>query len=100
MGLGAKEALVVRDVVKDADGTLHTRYERTYGGLPVLGGDLVVETARSGATEGVTKATRTAIKVASLSPAVSAAKAQKQALSLAAAHAAPSRRTPTAPRAR
>ncbi|WP_436848702.1 M4 family metallopeptidase [Streptomyces asoensis] len=85
LGLGAKEALVVRDVVKDADGTLHTRYERTYGGLPVLGGDLVVQTAASGATEGVTKATRAAIKVASLSPALSAAKAQKQALSLATA---------------
>uniref|UniRef100_UPI000568FDAB M4 family metallopeptidase n=1 Tax=Streptomyces sp. NRRL S-146 TaxID=1463884 RepID=UPI000568FDAB len=40
LGLGAKEKLVVRDVVKDADGTVHTRYERTYDGLPVLGGDL------------------------------------------------------------
>src|SRR4051794_34643560 len=44
LGLGAKEKLVVRDVVKDNDGTLHTRYERTYDGLPVLGGDLVVHT--------------------------------------------------------
>ena len=43
LGLGAKEKLVVRDVVKDADGTIHTRYERTYAGLPVLGGDLVVD---------------------------------------------------------
>ncbi|WP_442817093.1 M4 family metallopeptidase [Streptomyces sp. NBC_01334] len=98
LGLGAKEALVVRDVVKDADGTLHTRYERTYGGLPVLGGDLVVETAKSGATEAVTKATRTAIKVASLSPTVSAAKAQKQALSLAAAAGAEQADTDRAPR--
>ena len=30
------------DVIKDADGTIHTRYERTYAGLPVLGGDLIV----------------------------------------------------------
>ncbi|HEY4571225.1 MAG TPA: M4 family metallopeptidase, partial [Kribbella sp.] len=44
LGLGAKEKLVVKDVVKDNDGTLHTRYERTYDGLPVLGGDLVVHT--------------------------------------------------------
>ncbi|NUS10683.1 MAG: M4 family peptidase [Streptomyces sp.] len=44
IGLGAKEKLVVKDVVKDNDGTLHTRYERTYAGLPVLGGDLVVHT--------------------------------------------------------
>ncbi|WP_373428822.1 M4 family metallopeptidase [Streptomyces rishiriensis] len=98
LGLDAKEALVVRDVVKDADGTLHTRYERTYGGLPVLGGDLVVETARSGATESVTKATRAAIKVASLAPAVSAAKAEKQALSLATAAGAEKADTDRAPR--
>ncbi|MGO4428474.1 peptidase M4 family protein, partial [Streptomyces sp. MCAF7] len=42
LGLGAKEKLVVKDVVRDADGTVHTRYERTYDGLPVLGGDLIV----------------------------------------------------------
>ncbi|WP_367320700.1 M4 family metallopeptidase [Streptomyces sp. HUAS ZL42] len=83
LGLGTQEALVVRDVVKDADGTVHTRYERTYAGLPVLGGDLVVDTAKSGRTEGVVKATRAAIKVASLTPAVTAAKAEKQALTLA-----------------
>ncbi|WP_433452639.1 M4 family metallopeptidase [Streptomyces sp. CA-142005] len=83
IGLGAKEKLVVKDVVKDADGTLHTRYERTYAGLPVLGGDLVVHTAKSGKTQGVTKATKAAIKVASLKPQISAAKAEKQAVSAA-----------------
>ncbi|MGW2933863.1 M4 family metallopeptidase [Streptomyces sp. NPDC001156] len=91
IGLGAQEKLTVRDVVKDGDGTLHTRYERTYAGLPVLGGDLVVDTATSGATERVVKATTATIKVASLTPAVSAAKAEKQALS--AARAAGSART-------
>jgi Zn-dependent metalloprotease len=84
LGLGAQEALVVRDVVKDADGTVHTRYERTYAGLPVLGGDLVVDTAKSGDTRGVVKATRATIKVASLTPAVPADQARKQALRLAA----------------
>ncbi|MCC5480460.1 M4 family metallopeptidase [Streptomyces barringtoniae] len=83
IGLGAKEKLIVKDVVKDADGTVHTRYERTYAGLPVLGGDLVVHTAKSGRTEGVTKATKAAIKVASLKPQISAAKAEKQAVSAA-----------------
>ncbi len=39
--LGAQEKLVVKDVSKDADGTTHTRYERTFAGLPVLGGDLI-----------------------------------------------------------
>ncbi|MFE3168935.1 M4 family metallopeptidase [Streptomyces sp. NPDC059224] len=83
IGLGAKEKLVVKDVVKDADGTVHTRYERTYAGLPVLGGDLVVHTSRAGKTEGVTKATKTPIKVASLKPQISTAKAEKSALSVA-----------------
>ncbi|MFE2302836.1 M4 family metallopeptidase [Streptomyces sp. NPDC059445] len=82
IGLGAKEKLVVRDVVKDADGTVHTRYERTYNGLPVLGGDLVVH-EKAGKTEGVTRATKTAIKVASLKPLVTTAKAEKQALTAA-----------------
>ncbi|MEU0008463.1 M4 family metallopeptidase [Streptomyces sp. NPDC006314] len=83
IGLGAKEKLVVKDVVKDVDGTLHTRYERTYAGLPVLGGDLIVHTAKSGKTEGVTRAAKSAIKVASLTPQISAAKAEKQAVSAA-----------------
>ncbi|MGW1912409.1 M4 family metallopeptidase [Streptomyces sp. NPDC002076] len=83
IGLGAKEKLIVKDVVKDVDGTVHTRYERTYAGLPVLGGDLVVHTAKSGRTEGVTKATKAAIKVASLKPQITAAKAEQQAVSAA-----------------
>ncbi|WP_406121943.1 M4 family metallopeptidase [Streptomyces sp. NBC_00989] len=83
IGLGTKEALVVRDVIKDADGTVHTRYERTYGGLPVLGGDLVVDTAKSGATTHVVKATNAAIKVADLTPDVTTAAAEKQAVSRA-----------------
>ncbi|WP_133918115.1 M4 family metallopeptidase [Streptomyces sp. NBC_00582] len=98
LGLGAKEALVVRDVVKDADGTVHTRYERTYAGLPVLGGDLVVEKAKSGATEDVTRATKASIKVASLTPTVTAAKAEKQALTLAKADGAEKADTHRAPR--
>ncbi|MGY4966299.1 M4 family metallopeptidase [Streptomyces sp. 900105245] len=80
IGLGAKEKLVVKDVVRDTDGTVHTRYERTYAGLPVLGGDLIVHTAKSGKSEGVTRATTTAIKPASLTPRISAAHAEKQAV--------------------
>ncbi|MEI5101451.1 M4 family metallopeptidase [Streptomyces sp. PmtG] len=67
IGLGAKEKLVVKDVIKDRDGTTHTRYERTYAGLPVLGGDLVVHTAKDGSVQGVTKATKATLKVASTS---------------------------------
>ncbi|WP_371515683.1 M4 family metallopeptidase [Kitasatospora sp. NBC_01300] len=41
-GFGAGQDLVVKDVVLDADGTQHVRFDRTYQGLPVVGGDLVV----------------------------------------------------------
>ncbi|MFF4631218.1 M4 family metallopeptidase [Streptomyces griseorubiginosus] len=98
LGLGAKEKLIVRDVVKDGNGTLHTRYERTYDGLPVLGGDLVVETTKSGATEGVVKATAKAIRPATTTAALPAAKAEKQALTLAKAAGADKADTNRAPR--
>ncbi|MFC8248116.1 M4 family metallopeptidase [Streptomyces chartreusis] len=98
LGLGAKEKLVVRDVVKDGNGTVHTRYERTYDGLPVLGGDLVVETTKSGATKDVVKATRAAIKPATTTAAVPAARAEKQALAAAKAEDAKSPDVNKAPR--
>ncbi|MEU0586858.1 M4 family metallopeptidase [Streptomyces sp. NPDC006132] len=80
LGLGAKEKLVVRDVLKDRDGTVHTRYERTYDGLPVLGGDLVVESTKADDTAAVVKATRAAIAPATTRAAVPAAQARQQAL--------------------
>ncbi|MFF3640574.1 M4 family metallopeptidase [Streptomyces sp. NPDC002564] len=83
IGLGAKEKLVVRDVTKDRDGTVHTRYERTYDGLPVLGGDLVVDTAESGKTEGVTKAAKAQLKGVDTSADIKASAAEKQALGAA-----------------
>ncbi|MER5294971.1 M4 family metallopeptidase [Streptomyces pharetrae] len=96
--LGAQEKLVVRDVVQDRDGTTHTRYERTYAGLPVLGGDLVVKTAKDGSTEGVARATRAAIKPATLTPAVGAVRAERQALAAAKAEEAKSPDVNRAPR--
>ncbi|MFB6783959.1 M4 family metallopeptidase [Streptomyces sp. NPDC056352] len=70
--LGGKEKLVVRDVIKDADGTVHTRYERTYDGLPVLGGDLVTHTRKDGSLKGVSKATAADIAVPSTTGALAA----------------------------
>ncbi|MCS0604185.1 M4 family metallopeptidase [Streptomyces sp. LP11] len=80
IGLGSQEKLVVKDVVKDADGTVHTRYERTYGGLPVLGGDLVVATSKTGKTMDVVRATNATLKVPGLTPAIAKAAAEKQAV--------------------
>ncbi|MGC5004658.1 M4 family metallopeptidase [Streptomyces sp. DT203] len=70
LGLGSQEKLIVRDVIKDADGTVHTRYERTYAGLPVLGGDLVTHTTAGGKLKSVTKATGARISVPSTTPKV------------------------------
>ncbi|HEY8978356.1 MAG TPA: M4 family metallopeptidase, partial [Streptomyces sp.] len=98
LGLGAQEALVARDVVKDTDGTTHTRYERTYAGLPVLGGDLVVKENAAGVTQGVVKATNATVKVASLTPKIAAGAAEKQALSRAAAEGSRSADASRAPR--
>ncbi|MFZ4295176.1 M4 family metallopeptidase [Streptomyces cellulosae] len=83
IGLGTKEKLIVKDVVKDVDGTVHTRYERTYDGLPVLGGDLVVHEPAGGART-VTKAVKTSVAVATVTPKVAAGKAEAQALAAAA----------------
>ncbi|WP_043468857.1 M4 family metallopeptidase [Kitasatospora sp. MBT66] len=79
LGLGGKETLVAKDAVVDADGTRHLRFERTYAGLPVLGGDLVVHQAAGGAVEAVDKAVTAPIAVASLTPAIPADKAAAQA---------------------
>ncbi|MEU9455493.1 M4 family metallopeptidase [Streptomyces sp. NPDC048277] len=86
LGLGAQEKLVVKDVVKDNDGTLHTRYERTYAGLPVLGGDLVVHTPPASLAAGTVSSTfnnKHTIKVASVSPTVTKSAAATKALKTA-----------------
>ncbi|GAB2785056.1 M4 family metallopeptidase [Streptomyces chlorus] len=98
LGLSAKEKLVVRDVLKDRDGTVHVRYERTYDGLPVLGGDLVVQGDSPGEAESVVKATRVAVKPATTTAKVSSAKAEQQALSAAKAEDAQSPDVDGAPR--
>ncbi|MEU0084248.1 M4 family metallopeptidase [Streptomyces sp. NPDC006274] len=98
LGLTAKEKLVVRDVTQDRDGTTHTRYERTYEGLPVLGGDLVVAESATGATEAVTKASRAALKNVDTRADVTAGTAEKQALGAAKAEGSKATKAERAPR--
>ncbi|KOV89895.1 M4 family metallopeptidase [Nocardia sp. NRRL S-836] len=71
LGLSGGERLVPRDVVRDADGTAHIRYDRTLNGLKVVGGDLVVE-QKAGKVTGVTKASEATL--AGLDTAAPAAK--------------------------
>ncbi|MFI5757274.1 M4 family metallopeptidase [Streptomyces sp. NPDC051569] len=97
LGLGAQEKLVVRDVIKDANGTVHTRYERTYADLPVLGGDLVVHRGPAG-KRGVTEATTARISVPTTDAPVTAASAMASALGAASARKTARTDTGTAPR--
>jgi Zn-dependent metalloprotease len=86
LGLGSKEKLVVKDVVKDQDGTLHTRYERTYAGLPVLGGDVVVHTPPASLASGTVSTTfnnKHTIKVSSTTATFTKSAAASKALKAA-----------------
>ncbi|WP_030572967.1 M4 family metallopeptidase, partial [Streptomyces aureocirculatus] len=98
LGLGAKEKLVVRDVIKDRDGTTHTRYERTYAGLPVLGGDMVVATDKSGEVTDVNRASRASLKGLGTDAEVKAAAAEQQALGAAKAERSTKTKAAKAPR--
>lgn len=75
LGLTSAENTSVRDVIVDKDGTQHVRYDRTYHGLPVLGGDFVVHLAPDGAYRSADRATRSEMSLASILPKVSATKA-------------------------
>ncbi|MEU1432745.1 M4 family metallopeptidase [Streptomyces sp. NPDC005786] len=101
LGLGSQEKLVVKDVIQDNDGTTHTRYERTFAGLPVLGGDLVVQESKAGVTKSVTKASRTTsaqLKAVDMTADVAPATAEKQAVGLAKADGSSKTAADTAPR--
>ncbi|MEU8890599.1 M4 family metallopeptidase [Streptomyces sp. NPDC048442] len=98
LGLGAKEALVVRDVVQDLDGTTHTRYERTYGGLPVLGGDLIVKKDKATKTQGVSRSNTAKLQGIAAAAKVAPAAAEKQALGLAKAEGSAKTEASIAPR--
>ncbi|MBM2618237.1 M4 family metallopeptidase [Actinoplanes sp. LDG1-06] len=60
---GNGEKYQAKDVVVDADGGRHVRFERTWKGLDVLGGDFVVHTTGSGSFTGATVAQTSAIEV-------------------------------------
>ncbi|AWK10850.1 M4 family metallopeptidase [Streptomyces spongiicola] len=98
LGLGAQEKLVVRDVVQDRDGTTHTRYERTYAGLPVLGGDLVVTESEAGRAESVSKASASALRNIDTGADVAPAAAEQQAVAAARAEGSKDTAAERAPR--
>ncbi|OKJ05569.1 M4 family metallopeptidase [Kitasatospora sp. CB01950] len=75
LALGDRERLVVKDVVTDADGTRHLRYDRTFAGLPVIGGDLVVHQRADGSIASVDRAFAGRLSLPSLAPKLSADRA-------------------------
>ncbi|MFJ2864524.1 M4 family metallopeptidase [Kitasatospora sp. NPDC087314] len=79
LSLGGQERLVVKDVVADADGARHLRYERTYADLPVLGGDLVVHQRADGSVSSVDRAFDGRLSLPSLAPGLAAGQAAERA---------------------
>ncbi|MET9043719.1 MULTISPECIES: M4 family metallopeptidase [unclassified Streptomyces] len=75
LGLTSAQSTTVRDVVVDADGSQHVRYDRTYRQLPVLGGDFVVHLAPGGSYRSADRATGRAITVPTTTPTVKAPEA-------------------------
>ncbi len=76
---GGGQAFTVTGALVDADGASHVRLARTYRGLPVLGGDLVVHRAADGSWAGRSQ-TLAAAPAMAVTPAVGRAAAGDAAL--------------------
>ncbi|RKE23550.1 M4 family metallopeptidase [Streptomyces sp. TLI_171] len=71
LGFGPDERLTAKDVLVDTDGARHVRYDRSFRGLPVIGGDLVVHYGRDGRATSSDQAHPGAIRMASTTPKLS-----------------------------
>ena len=67
------------DTVLDRSGASHVRLDRTYRGLPVVGGDVVVHRAADGSWAGVSRTLTSALRMSPV-PRLSKATAQARAL--------------------
>jgi Zn-dependent metalloprotease len=76
---GAGQSFTVRNALVDPDGTRHVRMTRSYLGLPVVGGDLVVHQSPTGAWEGRSETLSDDLGLAT-TPAVAKAAAERTAL--------------------
>lgn len=75
-----EQELSVTDTMLDRDGSSHVRMERTYRGLPVLGGDLVVHQSAASQLQGVSQTLEAPITV-SATPKLAATRAATRAVS-------------------
>ncbi len=76
---GSAQGLEGVSTIVDADGTRHVRLERSYHGLEVVGGDLVVHQTKAGAWKG-SSLTLTKPITLGVTPAISQARAATSAL--------------------
>jgi len=61
--LPASQGLRPTDAIADTGGAMHVRYDRTYRGLRVVGGDLIVHLDTSGRVAGVDSANKAPISI-------------------------------------
>ena len=73
------QGFVERDTIVDADGTTHTRMDRTFRGLHVIGGDLVVHQSPDGTLEAASQTLAAPLSLET-SPAITATRATTSAL--------------------
>ncbi len=73
------QAFTVTDRFVDRDGTTHVRMDRSYRGLPVVGGDLVVHQAADGELDAVSQTLRAPLDLTT-TPAVTRSTATARAL--------------------
>ena len=71
------DQFVLRDVIRDNDGTEHVRFDRTWQGLPVIGGDVVVH-SRGGRFKSASQTLSSSLRPGA-TPKVSADKAMVEA---------------------
>jgi Zn-dependent metalloprotease len=76
---GANDKFVAKQVVSEPSGLQYVPYERTFKGLPVIGGDFVVVTDERGAVKATSVAQTTAVPDLSTTAKISAAAAKQTA---------------------
>ncbi|BCJ76542.1 zinc metalloprotease [Catellatospora sp. IY07-71] len=73
---GPDESFLRRDVVSGSGGFQYVSYERTYRGLPVLGGDAVVVTDAKGTVRDTASALGRGVTLTTTTPKITAARAE------------------------
>ena len=77
--VGPGQGFVVTDALVDPDGSSHVRVDRTYRGLPVLGGDLVVHRGPDEAWRGTSQTIESTLAM-SVAPGIGKDAAERSAL--------------------